>query len=409
VALFLFPPAFGQIRSPAPQPAPAPVTPAPTAPTAPSPSAPIYTNPSPTAAPNTPTLPQEPLQQLIYLTGRVVSDDGAPLGDTVRLETVCNGAAHTEGYADKKGNFSLRLGDQNSGVLQDASVGSADDVFSRGGLAGQTQTGASAPGPSRRLLMMNCQLQARLPGYRSDAIDLTNRRPLDNPNVGTIFLHRLGPVEGSVVSAASLAAPKDARKAFEKGQQAMNKRQPEEAGQDFAKAAQLYPGYATAWFQLGEVQIGQRRFEDAHRSFDSAIQADPKYLEPYLGLSALEAVQEQWPQLAETTSQALRLDPYDYPQAYFLNAMANYNIRNMDAAEKSAREAEKLDSQGRFPKSWQLLGMILADRREFTEAAEQMRGYLKFAPQASDADAVRARLAQIEALSGNASAQTQPR
>jgi len=257
--------------------------------------------------------------------------------------------------------------------------------------------------------MLNCQLQARLPGYRSDTIDLSNRRPLDNPNVGTIFLHRLGPVEGRVISASSLAAPKDARKAFEKGQQAMNKRQPEEAGQDFEKAAQLYPEYATAWYQLGEVRVAQGRFEDAQRSFEAAIQADPKYIEPYLSLSALEARQKQWPQLAETTSQALRLDSYDYPQAFFLNAVANYNIRNMDAAVKSARGAEKLDSQGRIPGSWQLLGMILANRGEFVEAAEQMRGYLQFAPHASDAEAVRARLSQIEALSGNASVPAQPR
>jgi hypothetical protein len=51
-----------------------------------------------------------------------------------------------------------------------------------------------------------------------------------------------------------------------------------------------------------------------------------------------------------------------------------------------------------------LLGVILADRGQFVEAAEQMRDYLRFAPQASDADAVRARLMQIEALSGKASA-----
>ena len=40
---------------------------------------------------------------------------------------------------------------------------------------------------------------------------------MDSPDVGTIFLHRLGNVEGRIVSAISLAAPKDARKAFEKG------------------------------------------------------------------------------------------------------------------------------------------------------------------------------------------------
>ena len=91
-----------------------------------------------------------------------------------------------------------------------------------------------------------------------------------------------------------------------------------------------------------------------------------------------------------------------------MNALANYNLRNIDAAEKSAREAERLDTQGRFPRSWKLLGIILASRSAFPEAADQMRGYLKFAPQAPDAGAVRAQLSQLEALSG-AAAQTPPR
>jgi len=58
---------------------------------------------------------------------------------------------------------------------------------------------------------------------------------------------------------------------------------------------------------------------------------------PYLSASAIQSVKKQWPQLAETTGALLRLDPFDYPQAYYMNALANYNLGNIDAAEKSAR------------------------------------------------------------------------
>jgi hypothetical protein len=75
---------------------------------------------------------------------------------------------------------------------------------------------------------------------------------------------------------------------------------------------------------------------------------------------------------------------------------------NNDAAERSAREAEKLDSQGRLPIIRRLLGAILAGRRAFPEAVEQLREYLKFAPQAPDAGAVRAELARLETLSATA-------
>jgi tetratricopeptide (TPR) repeat protein len=78
-----------------------------------------------------------------------------------------------------------------------------------------------------------------------------------------------------------------------------------------------------------------------------------------------------------------------------MNALANYYLKNLDAAEKSAREAERLDAQGRFPKSWQLLAAILSSRGANPEAAEQLRQYLKLAPQAPDAAAARAKLAQL--------------
>ena len=64
--------------------------------------------------------------------------------------------------------------------------------------------------------------------------------------------------------------------------------------------------------------------------------------------------------------------------------MANYNLRNLEAAEKSAREAQKLDTQHRIPKIDHLLGVILAQRRDYTGAAVQMKSYLKFAPGATD-------------------------
>ena len=76
--------------------------------------------------------------------------------------------------------------------------------------------------------------------------------------------------------------------------------------------------------------------------------------------------------------------------------MANYNLKNYEAAEKSALEAQKLDTKHTMPKVNHLLGILLAERRDFTGAAEQMRSYLKFAPAAQDAGDVRGQLAELE-------------
>jgi regulator of sirC expression with transglutaminase-like and TPR domain len=45
-----------------------------------------------------------------------------------------------------------------------------------------------------------------------------------------------------------------------------------------------------------------------------------------------------------------------------------------------------------------LLGVILAQRQDYTGAAGEMRNYLKFAPGAQDAATVRGQLVQLEKL-----------
>ena len=66
-------------------------------------------------------------------------------------------------------------------------------------------------------------------------------------------------------------------------------------------------------------------------------------------------------------------------------------------------KAEKLDTEHRYPQVSHLLGVILAQRQDYTGAADQMRNYLKFAPGAQDAATVRGQLDQLEKLSAQSS------
>src|SRR5262249_8687766 len=96
--------------------------------------------------------------------------------------------------------------------------------------------------------------RAALPGFRSDVVNLGGRRAFDNPDVGTIVLHRLANVEGVTISAVSLQAPKDAKKAYDKGHDLLKKKKIPEAEKELDKAVQIYPKYSTAWFELGRIR-----------------------------------------------------------------------------------------------------------------------------------------------------------
>jgi len=365
--------------------------------------------------PTTPTNPTTPqpgtLPQTIYISGRVLMEDGNPPTDSVTIERVCGGSLHAEGYTDTRGYFGITLG-QTQGVIQDASetggTGGGYGNTSNGTLAQPSSLGGGGPttgGVNSDMRYMNCDLQAKLAGYRSQLVSLANRRSMDNPDIGTILLHRLTATEGTTVSTASLSAPKDARKAFEKGEEAIKKKKWDEAAKDFQKAVDLYPGYATAWYELGRLQVGAGALDTARISLECSMKADPKFTAPYVELAAMEVEAKKWKEVASITDRAIRLDSFDYPELFFFNAAANYYLKNSDAAEKSVRQALKLDTQHRFPQSEYLLGLLLAQRRDYADAAERFRAYLKLAPDNADAASAKQKLDQIDKITAQGSVQ----
>jgi tetratricopeptide (TPR) repeat protein len=335
-------------------------------------------------------------RQVIFLSGKVMLDDGTPPPQGVVIERVCNGVPRAEGYADAKGRFSFQLGNNNE-VFQDASMGGGPDPLGGGGAGGFGRQSSRNPigGVSERALF-GCDLRAALPGYHSEVVNLSNRHSLDNPDVGVILLHRMGHADGQLVSATLLAAPKDAKKAYEKGVESLKRNKTEDAVKNFQKAVEIYPQHAAAWTELGKLQILEKQTDAARESFAAAMKADAKYMPPYMQLSLLEARSQKWQDLADITERLLKLDAYDYPQAYFFNAVANYNMHNFEPAEKSAREAQKLDTAHQFPQIAHVLGLILAERHDMAGAAEQMRAYLNMAPSAPDAGQVRSQLEEME-------------
>jgi len=374
---------FAQVRIPANGPgAGSPNFPSTTGPTGN--TSPNYPNNFPG---NNPPVEERPL----YLSGKVVLDDGTPPPDRVAVQLVCRSTPKTIGYTDRKGYFSADVRDrQNMSQYEDASERNA-------GLAGNSpfpNSNSRASEMDRNLT--GCDLQASLPGFRSDVYHLGARRSLDNPDVGTLFLHRLSNVEGLTISATSALAPKDAVKAFDKGQDDEKKQKWPDAQKELNKAVSLYPKYAAAWYELGNVQREQKDIDAARQSYAKALEADPKFVSPYLQLGDLAGHEQKWQEAADDTDRLLKLNPIDFPQAWLLNGIANFNLGKLDVAEKSAREGLSHDTAHQFPKMNLLLGVLLAQKQSYPEAAQNLRDYLRYAPKAEDADQVKKQLAEVE-------------
>lgn len=331
-------------------------------------------------------------QRPIFLAGKVMLDDGTPLPDRVKIERVCNGIARTEAYTDRKGQFSFQLG--RNMEMQDASSASAMPDFTGGNNTRRTNGSLPAGGIERSL--MGCDLRAELAGYRSDMITLANRHYMDDPNVGTIIMHRLGKDEGQTISVNSALAPKDARKAFDKSLEAINKKNLDEAQKNLEKAVELYPKYSAAWVMLGRLHEQREHPDEAGRAYRQAIAAEPKLIPPYERLSWLALNAGKWQELADWTDQLLRLNPTSGAETYYFSSVAQFQLQHYDIAEKNAREAIRLDPAEKLSRTHYVLGLALAQKQNFTASAQSLRHYLEVSPNIPDAEVIRKQLTQVE-------------
>jgi len=288
---------------------------------------------------------------------------------------------------DNKGRFTFQYGG-----AADVSDASASGQRSTNPLLGISSGDAA----TALRTVVSCDLRANLPGYASDEVSLTDRRALDHSDVGVIVLHHVFTVEGVAVSSTSLNAPKEARNAYESGLKALRSGRMDAAAKDFERAVAMYPAYANAWLELGRARQRLGTSQTAREAWKKAIELDPKLMAAYVELGLDAGVGHDWKVATKYLDQGLRLDPVDYPEAWFGDAVAHYYLAEYEAAEKSAREAVRLDPKGRNPRSGYVLGMILARKGDHEGAAAELRRYLKAAPQAADAQLVKAQLAAIE-------------
>lgn len=320
----------------------------------------------------------------VFLSGKVVIDDGTRLTEPAAIQSVCRGQKHTETYSDSHGNFSFEIG--RSVNANSAGVTDADTSWANSG-------------PNRVRALQDCELQASIAGFTSESVVLATKLSMgESADIGHIVVHRISKAEGLTISATTAAAPGSAKKAYEKGCKHANKSEWDQAEEAFQKAVGIYPRYAIAWFELGRVQQKKSNDDSARHSFQQSIGADPGYANPYRYLAQLAAVSKQWSDVVEITAKLLALNPVNFPDAWFLNALGHYEKQNLENAEKSARQGLRVDEEHHVPKLEYLLGVVLAERRNYDEALVHLNRYIQLIPGAANTEEVKKQVAQIEQL-----------
>jgi tetratricopeptide (TPR) repeat protein len=149
----------------------------------------------------------------------------------------------------------------------------------------------------------------------------------------------LVPLDKSKASAAAPppltdeAAPKSARKEFEKGARAWREKNLTGARRHLEKAVAEYPCYARAQTALAEIDQAEKKPASAETRYKQAIHCDGTYLDPFLELAQLYMAENK-PQDSEAIlSQGLRVSPAIW--------LLHYELANAHSAMGKYQEAVK--------------------------------------------------------------------
>ena len=307
----------------------------PTPPPAPPPSAPSS---GLTNFPVRGTSPVDSTDQFVlFLRGRVATNDSTPIPNDMVVERVCNNKVRQQAYAASRGDFSMQLGSTTDAFLD----ATAEPTWQTG-VGGKDST----MGIPRRELN-NCEIRARAPGFRDGVINLDGLdMTASNIDVGVIVVVRSIKTKGATLSATPYMAPKEARKAYENGLAAEKKSNLPGARKYFEAAVATYPNYASAWFQLGHILEAQNERDTARSAYTQATAIDKRFLPPYLSLATMAYQDKEWNALLTLTDHILSLDPLgqadvtgfivdldavNCADAYFYNAAANYHLNKIDS------------------------------------------------------------------------------
>ena len=211
-----------------------------------------------------------------------------------------------------------------------------------------------------------------------------------------------GPVK-AVVPVQDLKVPSKARHAFQKGLSVAEKH-PTESIAFFRQATEIYPQYYSAYEEMAMAQLRASQYQDAEATFQKAIDVSEGHIaEPQLALGGLMVGRHDFSGAERVLRRGIDVDSSSW-KGYFFLAEAQWGMRRLDDAVKSAHEAIRRNPT--VPAVFALLADIDLEKRDYPSALTDVSSFLRLRPTGPESDQARAIQQKVEGMVAKSKAGT---
>jgi tetratricopeptide (TPR) repeat protein len=212
-----------------------------------------------------------------------------------------------------------------------------------------------------------------------------------------------------VVRVNALAAPKKARKAYERAARELARKKPDYAlaARQIEVALQVYPSFAEAWDLLGQIRYVSGEPSRAIEALEMAIRSDATYLAPYLRLAIMAVQHNRMEDAIQFADRALKVNPAS-DEAHYFRAVACHTLDRTECASESTGIIIARGSDRKFPRVHLIAGDTLAARGDLRSAAKAYGRVIELEPGSRAAAAAAAWIANVEKSASNNSRERGP-
>jgi tetratricopeptide (TPR) repeat protein len=182
--------------------------------------------------------------------------------------------------------------------------------------------------------------------------------------------------------------PENAKKAYQRGIDALERRNQAEGIAEIKKATELFSQYYLAYERLGQEYIKLRNYTEAYNSANKAIEINSKGFENWYTAGYAAYYLKNYQEAIKILNKALTLKP-DSVNTLFVQGLSLRQIGRYEDAEKSLLKAQKFAGILIPEICWQLALLYTNNLKKYNSAAENLEAFLKAKPNYEEADKVR--------------------